>query len=269
MALIHAGFWKDPCVVRLSPTARCLLISLLDHADCKGRLRVAAVGEFVTAPGKRTIFFEDPHADAEWERQAQGWLEELIGFGEAVEYIVNGVRYCVVPRVIMQRVNKGRQNDSQLPDPPPGAFDHLLLSVPVANELLDHTTWHKKRTAATAVREGKADDAKWLFDEWVRLCKKSPTRTKFTDRRKRALIKAMRSYSKEELHLAIQGCSRDPWRMGKNEHNKPFNDLVDYILKDSNTEGMIAAAQDGGARVSGQGSVFDSALRQEARRGGG
>jgi len=53
------------------------------------------------------------------------------------------------------------------------------------------------------------------------------------DAKRRALInKALEGYSVENLKLAIEGCSRSQWHMGKNENNTRY-DKLNLILRDA------------------------------------
>jgi len=67
-----------------------------------------------------------------------------------------------------------------------------------------------------------------LFNFWVDTTKQDKQRTKLTRIRKYKLNQRLfveKDSTVEEIKLAIVGCGLDEWSMGKNERNRPFNDL--------------------------------------------
>jgi uncharacterized protein YdaU (DUF1376 family) len=65
-----------------------------------------------------------------------------------------------------------------------------------------------------------------IFDYWVSVMGMKPAATKFTDKRKRCVKARLRDgYTPDQIREAIDHCRGDPWSMGDNDRNRPFNDL--------------------------------------------
>jgi hypothetical protein len=69
-----------------------------------------------------------------------------------------------------------------------------------------------------------------VFDAWVQATKRSPGRTQFTTERRRVIAAALKSYPLEDCLAAVTNIGADPWAMGVNDRNTPFND-VEHALK--------------------------------------
>lgn len=78
----------------------------------------------------------------------------------------------------------------------------------------------------------KANVVLEIFDYWCDVMKKSKQQTKLTPKRDRAIRNRLKDgYTVEQIKQAIIGCSRDPFSMGQNNRQKPFNDL-ELICRD-------------------------------------
>lgn len=70
-----------------------------------------------------------------------------------------------------------------------------------------------------------ADDCQVVFDYWVLVMGKQPNQTKLTAKRKKAIKARLKEYSLETVKQAIDGCRADPFYMGANDRQTPFNDI--------------------------------------------
>lgn len=65
-----------------------------------------------------------------------------------------------------------------------------------------------------------------LFDYWVDVMKKNKATTKLTPKREKAIKARLKDgYSEFDIKTAILNCSNDPFSMGDNPRQKPFNDI--------------------------------------------
>ena len=72
----------------------------------------------------------------------------------------------------------------------------------------------------------KADLVSEIFNFWVTTMGKMPATAKLTPKRRAAVKARIKSgYTVGQIKAAILGCSNDPFSMGENDRNKPFNDL--------------------------------------------
>ena len=54
---------------------------------------------------------------------------------------------------------------------------------------------------------------------------KNPAVAKLTPKREKAIKARLKDYTTAQIKCAIDGCSRDPFSMGQNDRQKPFNDI--------------------------------------------
>lgn len=65
-----------------------------------------------------------------------------------------------------------------------------------------------------------------IFSYWCEVMNKSPGQTKLTSKRDRVIRARLKDgYSIQDIKTAIDNCRRDPFSMGANNRNKPFNDI--------------------------------------------
>lgn len=65
-----------------------------------------------------------------------------------------------------------------------------------------------------------------IFQYWRDTMKKNPATTKITPKRDKAIKQRLKDgYTVEAIKTAIHNCSLDPYSMGQNNRNKPFNDI--------------------------------------------
>lgn len=83
--------------------------------------------------------------------------------------------------------------------------------------------------------------ARQVFAHW-QITLKHP-KAVFTAEREKIINKWLKSYSVEELKLAVEGCTKSPFHMGDNDRHQRYDDL-EVILKNSkNIEKFIALAE--------------------------
>tara|TARA_R110000796_G_scaffold33154_1_gene86243 strand:+ start:586 stop:1338 length:753 start_codon:yes stop_codon:yes gene_type:complete len=72
----------------------------------------------------------------------------------------------------------------------------------------------------------KNNDVQDVFDYWIKVMGKNALTSKLTTKRKKAINDRLKDkYTVTMIFRAIEGCFDDPFSMGVNERNKPFNDI--------------------------------------------
>lgn len=72
----------------------------------------------------------------------------------------------------------------------------------------------------------KPDQVADIYDYWVEVMGKAQSSTKLTPKRKKAIqARLADGYTPSQIKTAILNCKKDPWSMGANDRNTPFNDL--------------------------------------------
>lgn len=90
----------------------------------------------------------------------------------------------------------------------------------------------------------KSNDAVDIFQYWVEVMRMDPGRTKPTPKRMKAVNERLKQgYSVFDIQTAIYNCSQDPWSMGHNDRNKPFNDLELICRTGEKLESYFTVAQ--------------------------
>jgi len=75
-------------------------------------------------------------------------------------------------------------------------------------------------------KSAKANPAFEIFKYWCEVMKKNPATTKLTPKREKAIKARLKDgYTTEQIKQAIDGCRLDPFSMGQNDRQKPFNDI--------------------------------------------
>lgn len=75
-------------------------------------------------------------------------------------------------------------------------------------------------------KSAKANPAFEIFKYWCEVMKKNPATTKLTPKREKAIKARLKDgYTTEQIKQAIDGCRLDPFSMGQNDRQKPFNDV--------------------------------------------
>ena len=85
----------------------------------------------------------------------------------------------------------------------------------------------------------KADTVRQVFDYWCEVMGKNPNATKLNAKRKSAIQARLKEgYTLDQLKQSIDGCKADPFSMGQNERNKPFNDIELICRNGTKVEGF-------------------------------
>ena len=118
----------------------------------------------------------------------------------------------------------------------------------------------KKHNPKTPERSASkfSQDAKAVFDYWVSEMAKGPS-TKFTKERHKRVVDRLKSdYSVSDIKLAIDGCKKSDFHMGR-EHGKPniYNDLELICRDDTHLEKFISKNQSSGV---GGSSIVDAQM---------
>ena len=73
-----------------------------------------------------------------------------------------------------------------------------------------------------------------VFEYWIAVIKTSKRglRPVLTDKRKKVIEKAIKWYGVDGCKMAIDGCSKSEFHMGKNKQNKKY-DSIELILRDA------------------------------------
>lgn len=91
------------------------------------------------------------------------------------------------------------------------------------------------------VLEDRLTDAEFqVFEHW-RVTLRHP-KAKPTPERKRLIARALKTYTVEELQLAITGLTRSPHHMGQNDRSTVYDDLEHAIRDAKRIEGFMALA---------------------------
>lgn len=123
------------------------------------------------------------------------------------------------------------------PTPPIGCPSAL---TPSTEHQTPNTKEETNRSAGEApasggeepVSDSRSAQAQRVFEHWRTVMAKDG-KTKFDGKRKSNVLARLKAgYSAEDLMLAVDGCHRTPFNMGRNDSNKPFNDL-ELICRDS------------------------------------
>lgn len=89
------------------------------------------------------------------------------------------------------------------------------------------------------------EDISLVFDHWQRV--HEHPRAALDEKRKKVIRQALKSYSVEDLKLAIDGCKLSPFHQGKNDNGTKY-DSISLILRDSDKiDGFMRLAKDGPA----------------------
>ena len=75
-------------------------------------------------------------------------------------------------------------------------------------------------------KSAKANSVFNLFQYWCDVMGKSISTSKLTSKRDKAIKARLKEgYTVEQIKAAIDGCRADPFSMGQNDRQKPFNDI--------------------------------------------
>lgn len=79
-----------------------------------------------------------------------------------------------------------------------------------------------------------------IFSYWAEVMGKSLSQCKLTPKREKAIKGRLKDgYTVEQIKKAIENCRADPFSMGKNDRQKPFNDIELICRSGEKLEGFI------------------------------
>jgi len=103
------------------------------------------------------------------------------------------------------------------------------VTKPVTEKGLDKSRVDKSRVDSKEVvttPSAKANPASDLFKYWCDVMGKNLSTSKLTAKRDKAIKARLKEgYTVEQIKQAIDGCRNDPFSMGQNDRQKPFNDI--------------------------------------------
>jgi hypothetical protein len=101
----------------------------------------------------------------------------------------------------------------------PRKADSVSVSDSVSESVSDSVSDLKDMSA-------KANPSFELFQYWCDVMGKSLSTTKFTPKRDRLIKSRLKDgYSVDKIRQAIDNCRADPFSMGQNDRQKPYNDI--------------------------------------------
>ena len=88
-------------------------------------------------------------------------------------------------------------------------------------------------------------DASTIFTYWVNEIKPNARRKPvFSDKRRKLIEKALKTYGLEACLQAIDGCKASPWHMGENPQGVKYNDIELIFRNERNIERFVEKAED-------------------------
>lgn len=83
-----------------------------------------------------------------------------------------------------------------------------------------------------------------IFHYWCDAMRKNRLTAKMTPKRTKAIRDRLKQgYTMDDIKLAIYNCSQDPWSMGNNDRQKPFNDIELICRSGEKLESYLDAVQ--------------------------
>ena len=83
-----------------------------------------------------------------------------------------------------------------------------------------------------------------IFHYWCDSMRKNRMTSKMTPKRMKAIKDRLKQgYTVDDIKLAIYNCSQDPWSMGNNDRQKPFNDIELICRSGEKLESYLDAVQ--------------------------
>lgn len=219
---IKPEFPQSESMGNVSRDARLTFIQLWTIADDEGRLR---------GNSRMLASLLFPYDD-DAPGLIDGWLKELEDEGCIVRYKAGTQSYLQLCNwLIHQKIDK--PSKSKIPP-----FDESSREVAKPREVSSEEgikdqgeerkgeEQHVDRRVASPDRDVIGE----VFAYWQKTMN-SPG-SKLDDKRRKAIINALKLYEPRQVCEAILGCSRSVWHMGQNDRHRKFNGL-DLILRDA------------------------------------
>lgn len=266
---IKPEFWSSEQTMDCSPIARLLFIGLWNFCDDNG-IHPASPKRI-----KAEVFPGDNCSTADIIQ----WMNELIQNNLIQEYIAENKAYWIVTGWKKhQKIEKPTYRHPLPQSELKVIADHSMInqrkedeSLPNDRPSLDElspTEWNGvegngKEINICEVETSPVDDFKSnssastqeLFNYWQAAMNHPCARLDL--KRQRAIEKAMKlGYSIEELKRAIDGCSKTPYNMGKNDTNQIYDD-ISLIFRDADHIERFMNNANGGNTTHGHHDVDD------------
>lgn len=218
---IKPEFWQDEKLSRLPYGARLLFIGLWNIADDVGRLRGNPL--FVAA---QTFPYDTAPPIEQWLQllHSGGFIERYVNDGESFIVVVNFLKHQQISKPTPSRI------------PAPDDSGSAPVGLPEAS---GETPSGKERKGKERIREGKgsgapparSDGSIAVFGYWQQI--HQHPRAKLDNDLAGLIDDSLKTYSVDDLRLAIDGCKASPHHMGQNDR-KTVYDSLELILRDVN-----------------------------------
>lgn len=219
---IKPEFPQSESMGNVSRDARLTFIQLWTIADDEGRLR---------GNSRMLASLLFPYDD-DAPGLIDGWLKELEDEGCIVRYTSGKQSYLQLCNwLVHQKIDK----PSKSKIPPFDESSRIVakpLEVSSEEGIKDQgeegrgQEQHVERRIASPDRDVVGE----VFAYWQKTMN-SPG-SKLDDKRRKAIVNALKLYEPRQVCEAILGCSRSVWHMGQNDRHRKFNGL-DLILRDA------------------------------------
>jgi len=244
---IKPEFWTSEQVISCSPLARLLFIGLWNFCDDNGvhpashvRLRAEVFPSDVCSPDNM-----------------KGCIDELIANDLLHEYVVEEKTYWIVtgwkkhqridrptyrhplPQSELRKIDANSSGSHRTIDDNSSSCHRVFDDFSTTDRNGKEGNGEEKemsevKTSPRIVSEPNQfnhNDIQEVFKYWQEVLKHP--RAKLDHKRQRKITQALKlGYSVSDLKQAIDGCSKTPFNMGKNENHQRYDDL-DLIIRDS------------------------------------
>lgn len=98
-----------------------------------------------------------------------------------------------------------------------------------------------------------------LFNYWREVMGKSNSNSKLTTKRSKSIKARLKDgYTVEQIKKSIDGCSQDPFSMGQNDRQKPFNDIELICRSGEKLESFMGVLVDNKSDINNIGTDFSA-----------
>jgi hypothetical protein len=219
---IKPEFPQSESMGNVSRDARLTFIQLWTIADDEGRLR---------GNSRMLASLLFPYDD-DAPGLIDGWLKELEDEGCIVRYTSGKQNYIQLCNwLVHQKIDKPSKSKI-----PPFDESSRIVAKPLevsSEEGIKDQGEEGKGSEPHVERRGASPDRDVVgevFAYWQKTMN-SPG-SKLDDKRRKAIVNALKLYEPRQVCEAILGCSRSVWHMGQNDRHRKFNGL-DLILRDA------------------------------------
>lgn len=218
---VHPDLCVSPTMAKLTAELERTFVRLLIHCDDDGR----CVDNSLLI--KAAIY---PLHNAMTAQRVDKDLDGLLAAGLILRYSVDGKRVIAVTSWSDYQ-HPQRATPSKLPGPDSAGVVHEPSAI-VPRALHAGVGEGEGEGIGEGEGAGAVDKStRAVFDAWVEATGRDKSRTKFTDDRRRHILKALKTYELDELIDAVRGVTRSSFHMGRNDNHRRYDEL-DLILRD-------------------------------------